>query len=85
MADQDAYKQYNEQIKTFESLAKRESELLQKIGQADPERDIAVKIKWANELHALLETTKKLQDGRATLIAQLAPSPRPADGTPSDQ
>ncbi|HEX2060762.1 MAG TPA: hypothetical protein VHK90_08470 [Thermoanaerobaculia bacterium] len=67
----DPYKLYNEQIKTFETLAKRESELVQKLSQADADRDLDLKIEWTKELVAVLEARKKLHKNRLALLAQL--------------
>lgn len=56
-----AYKKYNDQLKMLESLEKRESDLLQKMSQADPERDSDMKLGWAGELVEVLTAKKKLR------------------------
>lgn len=67
----DPHKTYNEQLKTFETLAKREAELLQKLAQADPEKDIEAKQDWAAELAALLDATARLKAKRIELLNDL--------------
>ena len=66
--DGNPFKKYNEQIKTFETLARRESELLQKLSQADAERDAGSKLKWARELVEVEETIEALQGSRVRLL-----------------
>jgi hypothetical protein len=60
--DDKAYKRYNEQLKMLESLEKRESDLLQKMSQADAERDSEVKLGWARELIDVLSAKEKLRE-----------------------
>jgi hypothetical protein len=60
----DPHKIFNEKIKALESIPKRESDLLRNLTQADAERDIDAKLRWAEELVALLKATKKLQQER---------------------
>jgi hypothetical protein len=67
----DPYKTYNEQIKTFETLAKREAEILQKLAQADAERDAEVKVVWATELLAVIGASSRLNTKRRELVNQL--------------
>ena len=71
MANADIYKELNEFVKLFETLANRESELLQKLSQADSERDIESKILWADELLELLKATRDRQKRRTNLMISL--------------
>ncbi|HUP62252.1 MAG TPA: hypothetical protein VNA69_17745 [Thermoanaerobaculia bacterium] len=77
----DAYKQYNEALKLFESLGKREAELLQKLSQADGDVDLAQKHKWATELADVILTTQQLDGNRCDLLRELRTAiPRSAEG-----
>lgn len=68
MAD---FKEFNEKIKSFEILATLESELMQKLSQADSDRDIDAKERWSNELHEVLKTRQALRTKRVDWITDL--------------
>jgi hypothetical protein len=71
MADENPYKQYNEQGKVFETLAAREAALLQKLQQADAERDAGMKVEWATELLAVIDAAFRLNAKRKELVNRL--------------
>ena len=90
----DSFKEYNEQIKAFETLARRESELLQKLAQSDAERDADAKIGWAEELVELQKLATALQKSRSALLVTMreaierssekASTSEPAGGDPGN-
>jgi DNA-binding CsgD family transcriptional regulator len=67
----DPFNRFNERLKALDTLTKRESELLQKLSQADSDRDIAAKLIWAKELVEVLAALRRFADSRAALTKEL--------------
>lgn len=88
MPEEKEFKKYNEQLKMLESLEKRETDLLQKMSQADPERDADIRGKWARELVNVVDARTTVRDECTAFLGRLktepvpGPAPERPDGPP---
>jgi len=66
----EAFKDYNEMLKTFDNLTKREGELLQKLSQSE-HAGSAQRKEWATELAAVINAAATLDECRTKLVEKL--------------
>lgn len=67
----DNFKIFNEEVKAFDALKKLESDVLQKLSQANDDRDLEAKAGWAAELVEIIETLRAMNTSRRDKIKSL--------------